>query len=157
MWTPEVEATTRRPTARHLFVQLIIIQLRPMPRDPTRQQVSAGLQYVAQKPAFLQNFGHAPVSPPPGRRGESSRAGAAGQGGSGREPLPERPREGEWAKGSDDEGGDEEDEWEQMYGGGDDGPQVVVLKQGRHLDADQLRRERNRGERRQAWTLGIRF
>ncbi|EIW66258.1 hypothetical protein TREMEDRAFT_70186 [Tremella mesenterica DSM 1558] len=107
-----------------------------MPKDPTRQQYSSGLTYVAQKPSFLQNFGKVPTSPPH-QNGQSS---------NNREPLPSRPREGRWAKGSDNEEEDpgEEDEWEESYGGGEDGPQVVVLKQGRHLNADELKRERQR-------------
>lgn len=109
-----------------------------MPRgrsEPTRAQYSHGLEYVAQKPAFLQNFGRpAPSS--------SDRDGREGRGG--REPLPERPDEGEWAKGSDDE--EEEDEWDVRFGGGEDGPQVVVLKEGRHLSAAEVERERKIGE-----------
>ena len=122
-----------------------------MPRDPTRQQVSAGLTYVSNTPSFLKNFGKPPPSPEDqeqGRGGSSARAG--------REPLPERPREGKWAGGSDDEGGggrgrgdaeETDDEWGDVYGGGgDDGPQVVVLKEGRHLTAEDVKRERRRGE-----------
>lgn len=86
----------------------------------------AGLTYIAQKPSFLQNFGKAPSDP------SSSRSGRA--------PIPERPDDGEWAGGSD-----EEDEWEGQYGGGDDGPQVVVLKEGKHLTKEQLERERRKG------------
>lgn len=116
-----------------------------MPKDkgPTKASLS-NLTYVAQKPKFLQNFGRAPSPSPPPERGT---------GGGGREPLPERPREGKWAGGSDDEGeggpkgrDDEDDDWGEVYGGGgDDGPQVVVLKEGRHLTAEDLKRERRRG------------
>jgi hypothetical protein len=100
------------------------------------------LTYIAQKPSFLQNFGQPkPPSPPPGRSGVTR---------DGREPLPERPRDGTWAGGSDDEGGkggeESDDEWGDVYGGGgDEGPQVVVLKEGRHLTADDVKRERRRG------------
>lgn len=118
-----------------------------MGREPTRQQYSSGLTYVQNKPAFLQNFG----KPTPQPDASSSRGRDDGNGArAGREPLPERPREGEWAGGSDDEGkrGEEsDDEWGDVYGGGgDDGPQVVVLKEGRHLTADDVRKERRRGE-----------
>lgn len=109
-----------------------------MPRgrsEPTRAQYSHGLEYVANKPAFLQNFGR-PVPSSPDRDGERGGRG-------GREPLPERPDEGEWARGSDDE---EEDEWDVRFGGGEDGPQVVVLKEGRHLSAAEVDRERKIGE-----------
>ena len=96
-----------------------------------------GLTYVAQKPAFLTNFGQpTPSTSSGGRRG----------GGDGREPLPSRPDDGEWAGGSDNEGGGSDDEWGDVYGGGgDEGPQVVVLKEGRHLSADEVKRERRRG------------
>jgi hypothetical protein len=68
----------------------------------------------------------------------------------GREAVPERPREGKWAGGSDDEGGsksgkkgkgeEEDDEWTQRYGGGDDAPQIVVLNEGKHLSAEEVKR-----------------
>lgn len=103
-----------------------------MPREPTRNQINQGLTYVAQKPAFLANFG----KPPPSER----------------EPIPTRPDDGEWAAGSDEE----EDEWDARFGGGEDGPQVVVLKEGRHLSADEVARERRKGESpaRATWTRG---
>ncbi|RSH81269.1 uncharacterized protein EHS24_008709 [Apiotrichum porosum] len=117
-----------------------------MPREPTRNQVSNGLQYVAQKPAFLQQFGFGG-----GRRDDSDDEDDEGQGSSSRRgrDLPSRPKDGKWAGGSDDEGANDEkdgrirDEWDEMYGG-DDGPQVVVLKEGRHLSADELARERRK-------------
>ncbi|BEI80937.1 hypothetical protein CcaverHIS002_0200970 [Cutaneotrichosporon cavernicola] len=95
----------------------------PPRREPSRAQISSGLSYVAQKPSFLANFG----KPPPSER----------------EPIPTRPDEGEWAEDSD------EDEWDKKFGGGEDGPQVVVLKEGRHLSADEVAKERRRakGER----------
>jgi hypothetical protein len=104
------------------------------------------LTYIPQKPAFLQTFGQPKKpSPPPGRSGVSRS--------SGREAVPERPTYGEWAGGSDDEknkGSD--DEWGDVYGGGgDDGPQVVVLKEGRHLTAEDVKRERRRGV--SSWTV----
>ncbi len=133
-------------------------------------QYSKGLTYVAQKPSFLQNFGKPPPSPP--------RAGRGGVVREGRETIPRRPGNGEWAEGSGGESGDEEeeeedefgrmvpkgkgkgkekgkeeeivesdDEWGEVFGGGgDEGPQVVVLKEGRHLSAQQVRQERRRGE-----------
>ncbi|CAK9782905.1 hypothetical protein CC85DRAFT_305630 [Cutaneotrichosporon oleaginosum] len=95
----------------------------PPRREPSRAQISHGLTYVAQKPSFLANFGQ----PPPSER----------------EPIPTRPDEGEWAEDSD------EDDWDKKFGGDEDGPQVVVLKEGRHLSADEVARERRRakGER----------
>ncbi|KAL1412445.1 hypothetical protein Q8F55_000190 [Vanrija albida] len=97
-----------------------------MPREPSRAELNK-LEYVAQKPAFLANFGQ-PTKPAPGRRDARD--------------LPSRPKDGEWAGGSD---GESEDEWEAQFGGGDDGPQIVVLKEGRHLTKDEVERERKKG------------
>lgn len=100
------------------------------------------LTYIPQKPAFLQNFGQPKrPSPPPGRSGSRRE---------GRDDLPSRPTDGEWAGGSDDEhngkGEGSDDEWGETFGGGgDEGPQVVVLKEGRHLTAEDVKRERRRG------------
>ncbi|KAJ9112561.1 hypothetical protein QFC19_000578 [Naganishia cerealis] len=69
----------------------------------------------------------------------------------GREAIPERPREGKWARGSDNEddtksgatrrtGNKDDDEWTERYGDGDEGPQIVVLKEGKHLSAEQVRK-----------------
>lgn len=116
-----------------------------MPRgrsEPTRAQYSHGLEYVAQKPTFLQNFGRPAASASSSSPGRGRGDGREGR--DGREPLPERPDEDEWAKGSDGE--DEEDEWDVRFGGGEDGPQVVVLKEGRHLSAAEVERERMIGE-----------
>ncbi|KAL7422939.1 hypothetical protein Q5752_002237 [Cryptotrichosporon argae] len=118
-----------------------------MPKDPNARQYSAGLSYVAQKPAFLQNLatamGAVPVSGPGSHAGSHAGSGLSGSGRGGREAVPERPETGQWAAGSGSESGSE-DEWEQRFGGGDDGPQVVVLKEGRHMTADEVRRERRR-------------
>lgn len=152
--SPRAQPTTAHPASAHPVPSLDRFQFqrlrisasptdRPpdlsMPRgraEPTRAQISHGLEYVANKPAFLQNFG-APAA-------SSASPGARGTGRGGREPLPERPGDGEWAKGSDDDDdeSEEEDEWDQRFGGGDDGPQVVVLKEGRHLTAAEVERER---------------
>lgn len=115
----------------------------PRQRELTKHQYSAGLTYVAPKPSFLQNFGK-PQVPPPSSSSASSRGG--------REPLPERPNEGRWASGSGDEAAEQDDEedddeWGDVFGGGgEEGPQVVVLKEGRHLTAEEIKRERRKGE-----------
>ena len=134
-----------------------------MPRDPTKAQISNGLSYNAQTPKFLQNFGK-PIparSPPPEHHPSYDPALHSSNARRAREDLPERPSEGKWAGGSDDEGeggaggkggkkrrggGDSDDEWGEVYGGGgEDGPQVVVLKEGRHLSEGEVRKERRRG------------
>ena len=120
-----------------------------MPQKGMSRNAASGLTYVANTPSFLKNFGKAPASPPHSDRFEGQRAESSGR--PGREPLPERPTDGKWAKGSDDEGGaaeSEDDEWGEVFGGGgDDGPQVVVLKEGRHLTAEDVKRERRSGKR----------
>jgi hypothetical protein len=136
-----------------------------MPRDQSRNQINNGLTYQKQVPKFLQNFGQpAPSrSPPPEHHPNYRGQQGAGRGGrEGRDPLPERPKEGQWAGGSDDEEAqsrrgrrrpenDSDDEWGEVFGGGgEEGPQVVVLKEGRHLTAEEVKRERRRG-----WSMFI--
>ncbi|WRT70881.1 uncharacterized protein IL334_007880 [Kwoniella shivajii] len=134
-------------------------------RGPSKQQLS-NLSYVAVKPKFLQNFGKPPSPPPPSSASSSSRFQVDPRN-DGREAIPSRPKEGRWAGGSDDEGdndprlknggkgggegGEEEsdDEWGETFGGGgEEGPQIVVLKQGRHLSKDEVNklRRKARGE-----------
>lgn len=77
-----------------------------------------------------------------------------------RESVPERPRDGKWAGGSDDEGDNsgkgkaravdgETDEWEERWGGGmdGDGPQIVVLKEGKHMSEAEVVAAKRGGER----------
>lgn len=124
-----------------------------MPRDASRNQAN-NLTYTKQVPKFLQNFGQpAPSRSPPPEHHPNARGGQQREG---REAVPERPKEGKWAGGSDDEREErrrrreaesDDDEWGDVYGGGgDDGPQVVVLKEGRHLTAEEVKRERKRGK-----------
>ncbi|GAA5982609.1 hypothetical protein JCM5350_002118 [Sporobolomyces pararoseus] len=99
---------------------------------PSKNQLR-GLSYVGQKPAFLQN------------------ALAALQGGSskpkpqfdsnGRPTIPTRPGEG--SDGAEDDEEEEQDEWD--LGGGDEAPTVVVLKEGKHLDKEEVDRLRAQG------------
>ena len=127
-----------------------------MPRELSKNQISNGLSYNAQTPKFLQNFGKpiAARSPPPEHHPSYDPAIHSASSRARREDLPERPKDGKWAGGSDDEGEkggrgrgrDSDDEWGEVYGGGgNDGPQVVVLKEGRHLSEAEVRRERRRG------------
>ncbi len=43
-------------------------------------------------------------------------------------------------------GHESDDEWGEVFGGDADGPQIVVLKEGRHLSKDEVQRERRRGQ-----------
>lgn len=83
----------------------------------------------AAKPAFLQNALAALQGPKP------PRDGAEGSGG--RVPIPERP-EGHVHEESD------EDEWDLARG--EEAPAVVVLKEGKHIDRDEVDRIRREGE-----------
>ena len=107
-----------------------------MPKELTRHQLSSRLAYSQGTPAFLQRL-----------KGQVS--GASGdsidnkedefdswQASSGRPPIPRRPippsrPEGE--PGSDQEDADDEK------------PQVVVLKEGKHLTAEEAENERRKG------------
>jgi hypothetical protein len=133
---------------------------------PSKGQFSRGLQYQEQHvPKFLQQLrqqvnggatGHRRTDDDDESPNVVSRRSASPPTRAGREAIPERPREGKWAAGSDDEddgqrrrtrGGqdeEEEDEWTQRYGGGDDAPQIVVLNEGKHLSAEEVRRAKGR-------------
>jgi len=136
-------------------------------------QYKNGLTYNAKVPAFLQALkkqidGSAGSSRRRDDRSESPVRIFEGR--EGRDPIPERPREGRWAGGSDNEDGggkdefgrakrasskgkggasdEEEDEWDKRFGGGqdDDGPQIVVVNEGKHLTADQYKLERDKAK-----------
>lgn len=132
--------------------------------NQSKGQFSRGLTYQEDHvPKFLQKM-RAQVNggdTGPRRSGDDddesphvvSRRSASPPSKGGREALPERPREGKWAGGSDNEddsksgkpgkrgaGDDEDDEWTQRYGGGDDAPQIVVLNEGKHLSAEEVQR-----------------
>ncbi|KAM0749860.1 hypothetical protein T439DRAFT_335030 [Meredithblackwellia eburnea MCA 4105] len=79
----------------------------------------------AAKPAFLRNAYSALAGPSSAKKQEPEWDGT------GRPPIPTRP-------GGDDgqEEESEEDEWD--MGRGDEAPTVVVLKEGKHLDRDEV-------------------
>lgn len=104
------------------------------PKEPTKHQLSSRLSYSQSTPAFLQKF-------------KNKIAGIADEDedeyddefedlGNGRVPIPRRPPIPE--RPADDPGS--EDEFE------DEKPQVVVLKEGKHLterEAENVRRKGN--------------
>ncbi|GAA5837369.1 hypothetical protein JCM3766R1_000426 [Sporobolomyces carnicolor] len=109
------------------------------PRDdpksgPSKHQLR-GLSYVGQKPAFLQNALTALA-------GGSAKAHNPRLDANGRPAIPTRPEDGPGGSDGDDDG-DEQDEWD--LGGGDEAPTVVVLKEGKHLDRDEVDRLRAQG------------
>ncbi|KAJ7897173.1 hypothetical protein B0H14DRAFT_2677180 [Mycena olivaceomarginata] len=93
------------------------------PKEPTRQQLSSRLQYSQNTPRFLQKL-------------QNRIAGEfEPDDGSGRPPIPRRPAIPE--RPDDDPGSADEDD-------GDEKPQIVVLRPGKHLterEAENLRRE----------------
>ena len=104
-----------------------------MSKEPTRAQMSSRLTYQAQVPAFLRrmqgNLG--------GRRGSDEEDDDEFEyGGPGRPPIPRRPAIPE--RPDDDPGSADEDD-------GDEKPQVVVLKEGKHLSEREVENEKRRG------------
>ncbi|KAK4046411.1 hypothetical protein OIV83_006070 [Microbotryomycetes sp. JL201] len=107
------------------------------PPGPTKNQLR-NLQYNADasKPAFLRNA----LAALSGQSASSAAAGTASSNG-GRVPVPTRPDRAD----HDGHGQEsEEDEWDLSRG--DEAPAVVVLKQGKHLDRQQVDELRNQAK-----------
>ncbi|KAG9041407.1 hypothetical protein FS837_012313 [Tulasnella sp. UAMH 9824] len=98
----------------------------PRQKEPTKNQYSRGLGYQAKTPAFIlalqQRVG-----------GNSGSSDLADNGlGDGRPPIPTRPdAEGEREDGESEESGDEK-------------PQVVVLREGKHLSEVEVENEKRK-------------
>lgn len=101
-------------------------------KEPTRHQLSSRLQYSQRTPAFLQRL-------------QNRVSGTADEDeddeyeydGSGRPPIPKRPAIPE--RPEDDPGSGEEDD-------GDETPQIVVLKEGKHLTEREVENEKRKGK-----------
>jgi len=104
---------------------------------PSKNQLR-GLSYVGQKPAFLQN---ALAALQGGTRKQQPQFDS-----NGRPIIPTRPG-GEEGSAGEEESEDDQDEWD--LGGGDEAPTVVVLKEGKHLDKNEVDRLRAQGESRE--------
>jgi hypothetical protein len=141
-----------------------------MPKNgggPNNNQFRNGLTYSARVPAFLQALKKQVDGSGSGSRPRDGRSESPVRLRKGRDHISERPRDGQWAGGSDEEGGekdefgrarrrspkgkgkasdDDEDEWDKRFGGGqdDDGPQIVVVNEGKHLTAEQYQQERDK-------------
>lgn len=104
-----------------------------MSKEPTRHQYSNKLSYQAHVPAFLQRL-------------QNKVSGAADEDeddeyeyhGSGRPPIPKRPPIP--TRPDDDPGSLNEDDQD------DEAPQIVVLKEGKHLSEREVENEKRRGE-----------
>lgn len=117
------------------------------PKEPTKAQLSSRLSYSQNTPAFLLRLQNkmAGVSAPededePKYEDDEFEDFARG---SGRPPIPKRPADSRPAipeRPADDPGSADEDD-------GDEAPQVVVLKEGKHLTEREAENERRKGER----------
>ncbi|KAI9066341.1 hypothetical protein FKP32DRAFT_1589863 [Trametes sanguinea] len=105
-----------------------------MSKEPTRHQLSSRLAYQAKTPAFLLRLQQQHGG---GGRGHDDDDDEFEDDGSGRPPIPRRPAIPERP---DDEPGSagEDDE--------DEKPQVVVLKEGKHLTEHEAENERRRAK-----------
>ena len=105
------------------------------PREPTRAQLSSKLAYQAHTPNFLLKFKNRMNGILDDEDDPEDDDGEFESIGSGRPPIPKRPAIPERSK--DDPGSADEDD-------GDEKPQVVVLKAGKHLterEAENVRRQ----------------
>ena len=105
-----------------------------MSKEPTRHQLSSRLAYQAKTPAFLlkmqRNLGGA------GGHADEDEDDEFEDDGSGRPPIPRRPAIPE--RPEDEPGSADEDD-------DDERPQVVVLKEGKHLNEREVENEKRRG------------
>lgn len=104
------------------------------PKEPTKHQLSSRLTYSQNTPAFLRKL-QSRVAGVPGE--DSDENPEFEDDGSGRPPIPRRPPIP--VRPASDPGSGEED-------GGDEAPQVVVLKEGKHLSAWEVENEKRKGK-----------
>lgn len=104
------------------------------PKEPTRQQLSSRLAYSATTPKFLQKL-HNRIAGI--NEDDEDEDDEFEDDGSGRPPIPRRPAIPE--RPDDDPGSADED-------GGDEKPQVVVLKEGKHLTEREAENIKRTGE-----------
>ena len=111
------------------------------PREPTRAQLSSKLAYQQNTPKFLLKLQNRMNGIPDEEELEEDNDndddGEFEYVGSGRPPIPKRPTIPERPK--DDPGSADEDD-------GDEKPQVVVLKAGKHLTEREAENVRRKGQ-----------
>ena len=116
------------------------------PREPTNAQISSRLSYSQNTPSFLQKFKNRAAGIADAPEHEDSYYDEDGNAyyddGTGRPPIPQRPSIPERPEG--EAGSEDEDD-------GDEKPQVVVLRQGKHLTEREAENERRKG----AWCCPI--
>jgi Domain of unknown function (DUF4604) len=111
------------------------------PKEPTKHQLSARLAYSQNTPTFLRKL-QSRVSGIPDE--DSDESPEFEDDGSGRPPIPRRPPIPE--RPSSDPGSEDEDR-------DDEAPQVVVLKEGKHLSAREVENEKRKGKLRDISTF----
>ncbi|PPQ81484.1 hypothetical protein CVT24_000730 [Panaeolus cyanescens] len=110
------------------------------PKEPTRAQLSNKLSYQSQTPAFLLKLQNR-INGKPDYDDEENEGYDNDEFeyvGNGRAPIPRRPPIPQRPKDDDRASADEDDDFE------DERPQVVVLKEGKHLtarEAENIRRK----------------
>ena len=102
------------------------------PKELTRHQLSGRLQYESRTPAFLHKLKNKIQGGPVEDEDEPQYY----DDGSGRPPIPLRPAIPDRPK--DDRGSASEDDADEL-------PQVIVLKEGKHLTAREAENERRKG------------
>ena len=121
-----------------------------MPKELTRHQLSSRLAYSQGTPAFLQRLKNQVAGVSNDAEEHNEDDFDSWQASSGRPPIPRRPTPPSRPEG--DPGSAEEDDV-----GDDEKPQVVVLKQGKHLTAEQAENERRKGKWDTSTKKGIRL
>ncbi|KZP22642.1 hypothetical protein FIBSPDRAFT_824515 [Athelia psychrophila] len=108
------------------------------PREPTNAQISSQLSYSQNVPSFLQKFKNRTAGIPDEPEDDEyyeEDGQAYYDDGTGRPPIPQRPSIPE--RPEDDPGSQDEDD-------GDEKPQVVVLRHGKHLTEREAENERRK-------------
>ena len=112
------------------------------PREPTRAQLSSKLAYQANVPAFLQKLQNRMAGIPDDD--EEDEDDEFEDDGSGRPPIPRRPRPAIPERPASQPGSEDEDD-------GDEKPQVVVLREGKHLTQREAENIRRKGKHHNAF------
>lgn len=107
-----------------------------MPKEPTRHQLSSRLAYSQGTPAFLQRLKNQVSGIPNESHDNEEDAFNEWEATSGRPAIPRRPTPP--SRPEDDPGSADEDF-------DDEKPQVVVLKEGKHLSAEAAENEWRKG------------
>jgi hypothetical protein len=105
------------------------------PKEPTKHQLSSRLTYSQNTPAFLRKLQSQISGIPDDDSGDENQEFE--DDGSGRPPIPRRPAIPE--RPADNPGSGDED-------AGDEAPQVVVLKEGKHLSEREVQNEKRKAK-----------